>query len=188
VAGEATEVRLRIANNEQSRSLWPHSFELQIVVTVGPELRVELIVHNPGDKAWTCTGALHSYFNVSDVTAIAIHGLESCYYVENTAERKLQHGAVTIESEVDRIYFDTTAVCTIEDPGLGRHIHIAKAGSRSTVVWNPWVEKARRLEDFGDQEYRGMVCVETANTRYDPVTVAPAGKHRLSAVISVERI
>jgi glucose-6-phosphate 1-epimerase len=52
--------------------------------------------------------------------------------------------------------------------------------------WNPWVGKARRLQDFADEEYLDMVCVETANTRYDPVTLPPGGEHRLSAVIGVE--
>ncbi len=186
VAHESTQVRLGLADDERTQGLWPHSFELQIVATVGPELRVELVARNPGEEAWTCTGALHTYLHVSAVTEIAIHGLDGCYYVEDGSGRKLQRGAVTIESEVDRVYLDTAAPCTIEDPGLSRRIHIAKSGSRSTVVWNPWVEKAGRLEDFGDQEYGGMVCVETANTREAPVTVPPAGEHRLRAVISVE--
>ncbi|CAG8812728.1 18139_t:CDS:1, partial [Gigaspora rosea] len=26
-------------------------------------------------------------------------------------------------------------------------------------VWNPWI-KARSISDFGDEEYKNMVCVE----------------------------
>jgi D-hexose-6-phosphate mutarotase len=188
IGNEATQVRLGIADASDTRALWPHRFELEICVAIGKELRVDLVVRNPGSEEWTCTGALHTYLNVGDVTKIAIHGLDGCCYDEDSAEPRLQRGAVTIASEVDRIYFDTTSPCTIEDPRLARRIRIAKAGSHSTVVWNPWVGKARRLQDFGDEEYLDMVCVETANSRHDPVTLPPGGEHRLSAVISVERV
>ena len=28
------------------------------------------------------------------------------------------------------------------------------------TVWNPWVENAKKMSDFDDEEYKGMVCVE----------------------------
>jgi len=158
-----------------------------LVVTVGAELRVELIARNTGESAFTSGGALHSYFGVGDVRAIAIHGHDGCTYLDqlDSLRRKLQRGPVTIDAETDRIYVDTTAECVIEDPQLGRRIQIAKAGSRSTVVWNPWVAKSRRLDDMADEDYLGMVCVETANAGEDVAIVAPGGEHRLSAIISV---
>ena len=52
---------------------------------------------------------------------------------------------------------------SIDDPGLQRRITVSKDDSRSTVVWNPWIDKARAMPDFGDDEWRGMVCIETAN-------------------------
>jgi len=186
VADGATRVRLRTGDSAQTPALWPHAFELEIDVTVGPELRVELIASNRGQAPWTCTGALHTYLSVGDVAQIAIHGLDGCSYVEDAPGRRLQQGPVTIDREVDRVYLDTAATCTVEDPGLGRRIRVAKSGSRSTVVWNPWVDKARRMADFGDDEYRRMVCVETANAGEDAVTVPPDGEHRLAARIRVE--
>lgn len=30
------------------------------------------------------------------------------------------------------------------------------------VVWNPWEKKAKSLVDFGDDEYKTMLCVEAA--------------------------
>jgi D-hexose-6-phosphate mutarotase len=32
---------------------------------------------------------------------------------------------------------------------------VAKSGSASTVVWNPWQAKAAAMADFGDDEYQG---------------------------------
>jgi glucose-6-phosphate 1-epimerase len=187
LASGATQIRLRLSDSDATLELWPHAFDLRVVVTVGADLRVELIARNPGDAPYTYSGALHSYFAVADAGAIAIRGLEGCEYIDKVDgdQRKLQRGPVTIEAETDRVYLNTAATCTIEDPGQERQISVAKSGSRTTVVWNPWAEKARRLLDFGDEEYHGMVCVETANADGDSVTVAPGGEHRLAAAISV---
>lgn len=186
----ATQIRLSICDDESTRTLWPYRFELELVVTVGQELSVERIAKNTGDEAFTYNGALHTYFAVSDVSQITIHGVEGCFYLDNVADfaQKLQQGPIIINSEVDRIYLNTTAECVIADPGLRRQIHVAKTGSRTTVVWNPWMEKSKRMKDFGDQEYPGMVCVETANARDDRITVNPGGEHAVSAIISVEKM
>ena len=185
---DATEIRLGLTESEASLALWPHAFDLEIVVTVGAQLRVELIARNPGDQPFVSGGALHSYYTVGDVRRIAIHGLDGCDYLDKVEgfKRKTQHGPVTIEGETDRVYLDTAAACVIEDPALDRRIGIAKAGSRTTVVWNPWAEKAKQIADFDDQEYLSMVCVETANADTDVAIVAPGGEHRLSAVIGLE--
>jgi D-hexose-6-phosphate mutarotase len=31
------------------------------------------------------------------------------------------------------------------------------------VVWNPWIEKAKSMGDFGDEEYKNMICVEAGS-------------------------
>lgn len=183
----ATQLQLGLSDSDRTRKLWPHAFQLGMVITVGSELEVELVVYNPGESAFTCGGALHSYFSVSDATKIAVHGLDGAPYIDKVAggKRKLQRGPVTIEAETDRVYLDTTATCVIEDPGWDRRIEVAKSGSRSTVVWNPWIDKSRRMADFGDEEFLGMVCVETTNAVEDVVTVLPEEEHRLRAVIRV---
>jgi glucose-6-phosphate 1-epimerase len=63
----------------------------------------------------------------------------------------------------------------IHDSKLGRRIRIEKSGSLSTVVWNPWVEKAEQMPDFGGEEFHQMVCVESGNVADNRLTL-PAGK------------
>lgn len=37
---------------------------------------------------------------------------------------------------------------------------ITREGLNTVTVWNPWAENAKKMSDFGDEEYKGMVCVE----------------------------
>lgn len=186
----ATRLQLGLTDTEATRALWPHPFQLEVNVTVGSELQVELLIRNPGDTAFSCTGALHSYFSVSDIANVAIHGLEGCAYLDKVAsdQRREQAGPITITGETDRVYLDTSADCLIVDPGWQRQVRVSKQGSRTTVVWNPWTEKARQMADFGAEEYRQMVCVETANAADEVITVPVGGEHRLQTTISLELI
>ncbi len=86
------------------------------------------------------------------------------------------------------MYVNTAADCVIEDKGLKRAIRIAKKGSLSTVVWNPWTEKADKMGDFGENGHRGMVCVESGNALENVVALAPGETHKLVAVYSVEKL
>jgi D-hexose-6-phosphate mutarotase len=63
---------------------------------------------------------------------------------------------------------------------------VRKDHSRSTIVWNPWIAKARAMPDFGDDEWRGMVCVETANVGSAAVTLHPGEQHRMTVSLAVE--
>ncbi len=183
----ATRMRLGLTDDAETRALWPHAFALELTVTVGATLEVALVARNTGQEPFVYGGALHSYFRVGDVTAITIPGLEETAYVDKVdgGRSRVQQGSITIVGETDRVYTETAASCVIVDPTLGRRVTVAKEGSRSTVVWNPWRDKARRLADFGDDEYTEMVCVEVANAGGDIVMVAPGGEHRLGTTIGV---
>ncbi len=188
LADKSTRLKLSIIDNEETMKLWPHRFRLELDCTVSDVLTTKLIATNTGSEAVTCGGALHSYFNISAVSNILIKGLEGCAYKDKVDQfrRKVQEGPVSVRSETDRIYLDTKADCIIEDRGMQRRIRISKNGSRTTVVWNPWIDKARNMKDFGDNEYNGMVCVETANADTDVISLAPGHTHILESVIRVE--
>ena len=68
----------------------------------------------------------------------------------------------------------------------GRAIVVGKSGSRSTVVWNPWIDKSKRMADFGDDEWPRMVCIETANVADNAVNLAPGAKATMSATLKIE--
>lgn len=189
-AGEdgATRLELVIESNSETRSLWPHDFVLSLVITVGADLAVTLTVHNRGNDAFTYTGALHSYFAVSAIEGIRVEGLAGKGYLDKRDDRarKQQQGPITFSAPTDRIYLDTTDTCTIHDPDWSRSIRVAKRGSATTVVWNPWRAWSRATTDMGEGTYRGMVCVEAAKAEDDGEEVAPGGEHRLGTTIRVD--
>ncbi len=187
----STRITFELPQSAIPSAQWPHSCRVRLVVTVGKTLAMELITENTGNVAFEIGEALHTYFAISDVDNIRITGLEDCVYLDKVDgfRRKTQAGAITIASEVDRVYVNTEADCLIEDCGLKRRIRIAKHGSHSTVVWNPWIEKSAKMGDFGsDAGYRGMVCVESANATENVVSVAPGATHSLCVVYSTEAV
>lgn len=185
--GENLVVRLGLRDSADTRVIWNHAFNLELRVTIGHTLEIALMTHNAGDKAFTITEALHSYFHVGNIFRTKISGLDKTHYFDKVqgVDQVLQHGPIRIEGETDRIYIDTDATCVIADNALDRRISVAKSGSHSTVVWNPWEDKTLGFADMQAQEFRQMVCVETCNAGKDVVTVAPGGTHVLATRISV---
>ena len=186
----STFIRFGLVESDATRAHWPHPSTAQLEVTVGKSLRVELITTNTGNSSFELGEALHTYFQISDVEKMVIKGLENCEYLDKVQDfaRFTQKDNIVIESEVDRVYVNTPAACVIEDKGLKRAIRISKEGSMSTVVWNPWTEKADKMGDFGENGHRGMVCVESGNAMENVVTLAPGETHRLVAVYNVEKL
>jgi len=184
----ATFVAFRVSRTDATDVFWPQVSELELGITVGTTLEFDLMTRNTGSQSFTIGDALHTYFAVSDVRNIAIQGLDGCPYIDKLDgdKRKQQSGAVMFNAETDRVYLDTTADCLINDVGMQRRIRIGKRGSRSTVVWNPWIDKAERMGDMGKDGYLNMVCVESTNAADDVVTIAPGDEHHLWVSYQVE--
>lgn len=190
MADGRTQLVFHLRDNTATHSLWPHNTPLECRITIGDSLEIELLTKNAGDVMVTISEALHTYFEIGDISEIRIHGLEDTEYLDKVDEgqRKIQHGPVTIAGEVDRIYVETRAECVIDDPLLHRKIHISKQGSNSTVVWNPWIDKAGKMGDLGEDGYRHMVCVESGNAADNVVTIAPGETHTMWVRYRIERV
>lgn len=183
--GGAVTLVLTLGASEATRAHWPHDFAAEMRVTFGRELTMTLTVRNTGGEPFTFEAALHTYFAVGDVRRVRVTGLENVRYMS-----KVEGGAIksspepiTITAETDRVYMETASACVIEDDALGRKIRVTKRGSRTTVVWNPWVAKAKAMPDFGDDEWTGMLCIETANALDAAVTLQPGASHEMTAVV-----
>jgi glucose-6-phosphate 1-epimerase len=181
-------VTLALSANDATRKLWPHEFDLRYTATVRDALELSLQVRNTSDVPFTFEEALHTYLNVGDVRRIELDGLSGRPFIDKMdhATRKTQSGPIRFEDETDRVYVETRDDVTVRDELLRRSVLVSKGGSLATVVWNPWTEKARRMVDYGDDEWPGMVCVETANCADHPVTLQPGETHRMWTVIGCD--
>jgi len=165
-------------------------FLLSFRVEFGAALKMTLKTQLPVDakSAHSFEDALHTYFSVSNVRTISIHGLESTSFLDKVDHAKLKSATnvpILIDSETDRVYLNTLSDCILNDVQKKRAIRVAKLGSASTVVWNPWIDKSKRMADFGADEWPDMVCIETANIGDSRIQLAPGESHSTTAVISV---
>jgi D-hexose-6-phosphate mutarotase len=182
---------LELSADAAARRGFPRELSLSLAVTVSRSLRMDLTVRNVDSAAVTYEEALHSYLAVSDVRQARIRGLEGVGYVDKTAGMTRKPGEsepIAIAAETDRVYTNATGTVTVEDPGWRRRVVVGKQGSATTVVWNPWIAKAKAMPDFGDDEWTGMVCVETANAMDDALTLAPGATHVMTATIVLDSL
>jgi glucose-6-phosphate 1-epimerase len=160
---------------------------VQFIVTVGDTLTMELQVTNTSAEPLNFEECLHAYFSVGDINDVAITGLKGATYLDKTENnaRKLESGdAIRIVSETDRVYLDSTGGVEIHDAKLHRTIRVEKINSDSTVVWNPWIAKSRAMADFGNEEFRRMVCVEAGNVGQNQITLTPGKTSTLRVELS----
>ncbi len=131
--------------------------------------------------------ALHAYHRVENILKARVAGLDTVRFIDKTDSnrKKIQNGEIAVSSETDRMYLDTSGAIDLEDPGLRRRTRVAKDNSRTTVVWNPWVQKAHSMSDFADDEWIQMICIETSNVSEFAVDLAPGEQHMMRAVVRI---
>ena len=159
----------------------------EITVKAGEELEVALETKNVSEVPIVVSGALHTYLGVSDISQVRLVGLDKCAYLDmvGVTEMRKQKGDVIFGGEVDRIY-DISSSLLLVDQLSGRTILVEKSGSPSTVVWNPWQEKAAALVDMPDDGYLKFCCIEAAIANDRAEIVMPGASHVLMTRISVE--
>ncbi len=162
-------------------------WKLTYSASFGNALRLSLEIENAAAQTRECEAALHTYFALADVHAAEVHGLEGLSHLDKLSGTTLAASGqpISFAQETDRIYFGRPDALVIHDTGNARRIRIQPESSNSTVVWNPWIEKSQRMQDFCDEEYLKMCCVETCNVGPDRIALAPQAVHKLSVEISV---
>jgi glucose-6-phosphate 1-epimerase len=178
-----TQIILEFNHTHKTRELWRNSFKLSLQITIGDSLSIELLTSNCGEQTFTISEALHTYFNVGDVSQITITGLDENNYLDKTDDflQKQQAGEVNISEATDRIYLNTENEVVINDAVLKRQIKIASSGHQNVVVWNPWLEGSKIITDLTDDDYQSFICVETANAMANGIAILPEHSHSLKA-------
>ncbi len=154
---------------------------VRVRVSIGRELRVELVTRNTGDAPCRLTMALHTYFSVTDVRRCELEGLQGTYS-DKTLDWALGEtpSPYRFTAETDRIHLHAAPELRIVD---GQQLTaIRSAGHDSIVVWNPWSTGVGAFADMGSESWQRMLCVETASTQ--GLELAPRQEHVLAQVIA----
>jgi len=186
--GDNVVARLLLESGAATQPLFPHGFAARLNVTVGRELSLSFEVENTGSDGFDYELALHTYLAVSDVRQVELDGLSGASYDDKVSGARAcreQAPPLRFTGETDRVY-DSTARVTVLDSARKRRLVIDKTRSSSSVVWNPWIEKAKRMSDFGDDEWPQMLCVEAANVRPHAVHLTPGARHATTTIIAAE--
>lgn len=164
---------LRLTDTPETRAQWPHAFALEIAVNItGNRLDVELEVSNKGNESFDFMAALHTYLAVREVEECTVEGLRGQHCLDTLTHTEFLEAksALTIDQEVDRIYYDTQKPLLLNEQQRG--LIIQSENMPDTVIWNPWEELAAKLSDMPNDGFRRMLCVEAAVIR-NPVSLAP---------------
>ena len=190
VEDDAVVVTMVTESGEHTRQWWPGEFRLVHRATFGSQLKLELVCTNAGTTPLRFEEALHTYNRVADVQHVRLHGLDTVSFLDNTDsnKEKAQRGDVAIASQTDSAYLNTRNTVELSDPKMRRRIRLTKGNSLTTVVWNPWREKASELRDLADGEWTQFLCVEASNILDTAVHLEPRQEHRMTAILSVEKL
>jgi len=184
-----TRLLLEMKQTEVAKKQLSYPFQLTLEITIGNYLRLELTTKNLANEPFMIGEAFHTYFNVSDVKNTHITGLENLVYSDKVEGyvRNVQHGPLKFDGEFDRVYINSDEDCIIRDSGFHRAIRVAKSGSNTTVIWSPGAEKVAQMGDMGAaEEWRKMLCVESANAMENSVTIFPGESHTMVTEYSLE--
>ena len=184
--GESLKVEFLLPCPEGGFPGWPHQVDLKLSIRLDEQLHIHLTSHNQGADAVSISQALHSYFAVSDVRNVHVEGVDGLNYIETLDNWKTvtQTGDLRFAGETDRIYLDVPPQLSIVDPAWERRIVLTSNGSRTAVIWNPWINRAAALSDMADDGWQRMLCIETANVMGDAVKLAPGASHTLGVSIA----
>lgn len=181
---EAAHLVLSLNDSTATRTWWAQAFEARLMIELQPgALQIELAVRNTDTKPLEFTGALHTYFRVSDLAQARLLGLGGRAEWDAVTDR---HGTAAPElrfvGEFDRVYSAAPQGYELQDGPHALSIEQDMDWAH-TVVWNPGAEKCATLTDMPEDGWLHMLCVEAAQV-YEPITIEPGdfwqGAQRLS--------
>ena len=149
---------------------------ISLMVKLMPNtLTTVLTFENKGEIPFDFQTLFHTYFKVEGSKALDpqlcnVQGLTG-YSADDkiTGEIYEQNDEpIIIDREVDRIYKNQSkplldVVINAGGKNVGLKAKASVGGVEtpvSVVVWNPFVEKAKGMSDFTDEQYHDMICVE----------------------------
>jgi len=147
------------------RKKWPFDFGLIYTVELKRNsISTKILVRNEGNESFEFQTLFHTYLKVDDVRNVKVEGLKGVSYKDKTkggAEAKEEPEAITVESEVDRMYVQVPGDVKVVEGGKTVFTVSRSEEVKDVVVWNPWENAAKNMGDFRPEDgYKNMICVE----------------------------
>ncbi len=182
-------VTLSLAPSDVSRSFGFDHFAATLEFRIGSDLHEALTVTNHGSAPMEFEEGLHTYYAVADVPAARLEGLRGSTYLDkrdNLVRKVQRESSFAFTRDVDQTHVHTAEPLALHDPAGKRTIHIAKEGSQTTVIWNPWSVLTPGLPDLPEDAWQHFICVEVVNATDDRITLAPGATHGMAMTVRVE--
>ncbi len=149
--------------------LWPNTFQLKQTLVFGTSLIQTLAMTNLSNVDAQYTGALHSYFSVSNPKNVTVPVLEQIKFDDKlTATSNNVQALKDCRGPIDRIYY-SGGRATLVDKGWRRKIEIS-TNCAQWVLWNPGEELANTMADIHNNGEREYICLEAANTQWQSLS------------------
>ncbi|MFV7783150.1 D-hexose-6-phosphate mutarotase [Shewanella marisflavi] len=179
---QAVELKFSLTVDDADKQYWPHQSRVELIFNLSDSLSVRLVNTNLGETPFSLTQALHTYFPIEDIHQLKASGFSGANYIEFGEGPYTQDGdEVRFDRETDRVYSQLGDCQLLHTPN--GTIEVRRENSHSAILWNPWIDKSKRLSRFNDKDYLTMVCLEAANVLDDNVTLAPGESHTLATHI-----
>nr|WP_276207161.1 hypothetical protein [Lonsdalea iberica] len=168
---------LTLRDNEETRAIWPQAFKVDarfVLTQMSCDVELEF------EGEYSITSALHTYFNIGDISRAHVSGLGERFIDKVDPENPgLQQGDLSFPDRIDRVYTEPKAISVIHDPVLERTIEVHHHNQSDVVAWNPGEQLSKAMSDLTDEGFKTFVCVETARisqpfniTRHAPAKLA----------------
>ncbi|XP_070380833.1 ovochymase-2-like isoform X2 [Dermacentor albipictus] len=131
-------VILSLQDNDYTRSIWNHGFQLLYRVALRKaQLHLELSVENKGTEAFEFTALLHPYWRTADVRQCTLSGCHGVVYTDKTrdvGESREEREYVTVSQWTDNVYKSTEPVHKLTGVGAGKTLTIEKENLPDTAA------------------------------------------------------
>lgn len=141
----------------------PHA--VYITLQLAQQAKIEMILGEQATLHFTKLDsepsqlALHSYFNIADITQTKVSGLPTRCFDKLTQHEQAVESPRKIAENIDCIYTLQQPISVIDDNANQRQIEVEHINASEIVLWNPWHQPTNGMSETG---YKTMVCVETA--------------------------
>jgi glucose-6-phosphate 1-epimerase len=142
--GPEDRVVMKLQDNDETRAMWDHPFEATYTAALKAEsLEVSLHVKNTGESSFDFTGALHSYWNVSDISKVKVEGdFGGKTFLDRNEdppkEVVAEGNEVIISEPTDRLYKGITGDVMLKDSGSDSCLTLRSSGFTDTAIWSPF--------------------------------------------------